>query len=312
MAKSPLTELTPREREVLQQIAEGRTNAEIAYDLGIRFDTARWHVSEVLSKLGVASREEAAAVFRAEQRKHSLHRRLFAGIPALLAIGTTSAAVFVAIALFVSFAMDDGETGEEPQLLVAYSEHDFYTAPVEAILFGQDPAPLRVINAQTRDEMEFGPPSHYLAVRWEPGAKRLFAIAVELDEGTNYRFVPMLLEFPGGAVQRLEFEQTHGPPSRYDIASWSPDGSLMILRWGTHLLLCEPDGQLIRELDPGPGAGAPRWVPVWSSNSEHFGAPFGNQTIVFDRSGTRVSHSNRAKAGLPSGPVMSNSLSSIR
>ncbi len=285
MADSPLTRLTPREREVLEHLAQGRTNAEIAYDLGIRFDTARWHVSEVLSKLGVATREEAAAVFRSEKRKQSLPRRAFAGIPALLAIGTTSAVVVVGIALFVSFAMDDGDPDEVLQPLVAYAEHD------ERNLLGldQDPAPLRVINAHTHHETEIGSPAHYLAVQWAPGAERLFALVVERAPPPVVRtYVPMLIEFPGGAAQRLDFEQTHGPPTRNDMAWWSPDGSRMVLRWSDYLLLCGPDGQLIRELDPGPGAGAPPGPAVWSPDGERIAARFGDVAVIFDRSGSQV------------------------
>ena len=53
--------LTPREQDVLSLIREGLTNEQIAARLGITFETAKHHVSEILSKLGVETREEAAA-----------------------------------------------------------------------------------------------------------------------------------------------------------------------------------------------------------------------------------------------------------
>jgi DNA-binding CsgD family transcriptional regulator len=53
--------LTPREWEVLALVREGLTNEGIAGRLGISESGARYHVSEILSKLGVGSREEAAA-----------------------------------------------------------------------------------------------------------------------------------------------------------------------------------------------------------------------------------------------------------
>src|SRR5688572_9757894 len=53
--------LTPREWEVLSLLREGLTNEQIALRLNITFDTAKFHVSEILSKLGVESRQEAAA-----------------------------------------------------------------------------------------------------------------------------------------------------------------------------------------------------------------------------------------------------------
>ena len=52
--------LTPREWEVLALIRESLSNPEIAGRLGIGREGVKYHVSEILSKLGVASREEAA------------------------------------------------------------------------------------------------------------------------------------------------------------------------------------------------------------------------------------------------------------
>jgi DNA-binding CsgD family transcriptional regulator/tetratricopeptide (TPR) repeat protein len=54
--------LTPREREVLVLLADGRTNREIGEALFMSESTAGVHVSRILGKLGVASRTEAAAV----------------------------------------------------------------------------------------------------------------------------------------------------------------------------------------------------------------------------------------------------------
>ncbi len=53
--------LTPREQEVLTLLREGLSNEQIAHRLGISRFGAKYHVSEILSKLGVSSREEAAA-----------------------------------------------------------------------------------------------------------------------------------------------------------------------------------------------------------------------------------------------------------
>jgi DNA-binding NarL/FixJ family response regulator len=54
-------DLTPREHEVLMLIAEGATNKEIAAKLVVSENTARNHVSHILSKLGFSRRSEAAA-----------------------------------------------------------------------------------------------------------------------------------------------------------------------------------------------------------------------------------------------------------
>src|SRR5262245_27706725 len=52
--------LTPRQYEVLELVREGLTNPQIAERLGISPDGAKWHVKEILWKLDVPSREEAA------------------------------------------------------------------------------------------------------------------------------------------------------------------------------------------------------------------------------------------------------------
>ncbi len=58
----PVAGLTDRERQVLRLVAEGRSNREIASALFISPKTASVHVSNILAKLGAASRTEAAAI----------------------------------------------------------------------------------------------------------------------------------------------------------------------------------------------------------------------------------------------------------
>ena len=56
----PATTLTGREREVLAGVARGLSNRAIGDELGITERTARTHVSNILAKLGLASRTQAA------------------------------------------------------------------------------------------------------------------------------------------------------------------------------------------------------------------------------------------------------------
>ena len=57
--RMPSVELTPRESEVLTCITQGRSNREIAEELGIAEKTVRIHVSAVLDKMGARDRTQA-------------------------------------------------------------------------------------------------------------------------------------------------------------------------------------------------------------------------------------------------------------
>ena len=59
--------LTPREWEVLALLRRGLSNREIADEMGISLAGAKFHVSEIISKLGVSSRDEAVGWDEARQ-----------------------------------------------------------------------------------------------------------------------------------------------------------------------------------------------------------------------------------------------------
>jgi DNA-binding CsgD family transcriptional regulator len=56
----PVT-LTPRETEVLRQVAGGQTNKSIALKLGISEHTVKFHLGSAMTKLAASSRAEAVA-----------------------------------------------------------------------------------------------------------------------------------------------------------------------------------------------------------------------------------------------------------
>ena len=66
-AEAALSQLTARERDVLACLARGMSNRAIAEALGMAERTARTHVSNILSKLGLTSRTQAA-LFAVEHR----------------------------------------------------------------------------------------------------------------------------------------------------------------------------------------------------------------------------------------------------
>jgi len=57
--RTPNSDLSPREREVLSLMAHGKSNKEIASDLGITEATVKCHVSVILLRLGVTDRTQA-------------------------------------------------------------------------------------------------------------------------------------------------------------------------------------------------------------------------------------------------------------
>lgn len=69
--EDPLRVLTGQERKVLDLIAQGCTNRQIADDLGLAEKTVKNYVSNMLAKLGLHSRTEAATMaVRLEERRH--------------------------------------------------------------------------------------------------------------------------------------------------------------------------------------------------------------------------------------------------
>jgi DNA-binding CsgD family transcriptional regulator len=113
--------LSERQREVLALIAKGHTNSEIAEQLGISLDGVKWHVREILSRLGVESREEAAVVWRERQSVANRVRRKFGGLPSVLtmkaAVGAVALAAVVGAVILVVASQGGGpapQSGGEP------------------------------------------------------------------------------------------------------------------------------------------------------------------------------------------------------
>jgi DNA-binding NarL/FixJ family response regulator len=66
-AAAALDQLTERETDVLRLLAQGQSNQEIARNLNISMTTVRSHVSNILMKLGVSNRTQAALIARERQ-----------------------------------------------------------------------------------------------------------------------------------------------------------------------------------------------------------------------------------------------------
>ena len=62
-ANDPFDALTAREQELLASLSEGRTNIQIAGDLGISLNTVKFHLKNLYSKLNVKNRSQAVSCF---------------------------------------------------------------------------------------------------------------------------------------------------------------------------------------------------------------------------------------------------------
>ena len=89
---------TERQRQVLDLLARGKTNAEIAEILSVSLSGAKWHVSEVISKLAVQSREEAADYWRERNSVSARSNRALQAITGLLTLKTVGGGILAAVA----------------------------------------------------------------------------------------------------------------------------------------------------------------------------------------------------------------------
>lgn len=104
------TQVTPRQREVLDLLVKGYTNQQIAQKLGISLEGAKWHVREILEVTGASSREEAAEMWRAE---NGLPRRLWRMTWSAGAIAAAAAGIAVVIAGVVLVLSNRGDSDKE-------------------------------------------------------------------------------------------------------------------------------------------------------------------------------------------------------
>lgn len=93
-----LETLTPRQVEVLKRIAQQKTNFQIADELGIGYESVKTHVSDLLGRLGVDSREEAAALWRSKPGPSNAWRRVPIGLAVLSPLKVASVAVLTLLA----------------------------------------------------------------------------------------------------------------------------------------------------------------------------------------------------------------------
>ncbi len=109
---------TARQKQVLELIERGRSNTEIAEELGLSLAGAKWHVSEILSKLQADQREEAAEYWRRYNGLAPRFERIFRGIAtggsALKWAGGSAAVLAAGAAAVAIVAIAINQSSDEP------------------------------------------------------------------------------------------------------------------------------------------------------------------------------------------------------
>ncbi len=251
--------LTPREWEVLDELRGGKSNPEIASSLGISRNEAKYHVSEILGKLGVANRFEAAAWQRPTPmpwwRTASAAFLAWPFRPLLSwpfnnlwwGAGTKAAATVAVVATVAAFAIPEGfglfVTDPEIGPIPDYSDFSYVTADGR----------VRLTDNPARDA----------GGAWSPDCSRIsFASDREGSIGRNGDIYTMNAE--GTDLVNLTKS-----PRNDSQPTWSPDGERIAFasahQGNTDIYLINADGAGQANLTQMPGLNL---TPAWSPSGE--------------------------------------------
>jgi DNA-binding CsgD family transcriptional regulator len=144
-----------RQRQVLDLLVEGKTNAQIAQRLGISADGVKWHVSELLTETGFEDRRALALWWRegrGEERRPALALLQSWRIAYLAPL-----AAVIVLALVAALLLGDGseDTGQEPSVAADIGQTDAAEALLETIEPPDDCAPPEQLDLRlvTPDEL---------------------------------------------------------------------------------------------------------------------------------------------------------------
>ncbi|MEO8457679.1 MAG: LuxR C-terminal-related transcriptional regulator [Chloroflexota bacterium] len=135
--------LTARENEVLDLVRVGLTNEEIAQRLAISPDTVKFHVSQILSKLGVSTREEATAL-KFDEGKAWRDRLAAWSIALKLALAATAMALLASVAVLAWAVTATGSDETKPLVLATSTTTPTATAKPEPTPTHLPPGPTDV------------------------------------------------------------------------------------------------------------------------------------------------------------------------
>lgn len=127
-----------RQEEVLRLIARGKTNPQIADELGLSLEGAKHHVREIMSKLDVHNREAAAEYWRWRQGLRRRLRRALGAIPSLALVrfgaGAPAVAVVAGVMVF-TIALATGDNDAEDSYSGYFVEYTHEDSDVSSITY---------------------------------------------------------------------------------------------------------------------------------------------------------------------------------
>ena len=276
--------LTPREQEVLALIREGLTNEQIGVRLGISDHGAKYHVAEILSKLGVSSRQEAARWPPVQPVAPSLALLL---IRRTLSVLTAVAVGLIALAAGV-FLMDgraerdpvvaQSSTPEANATPIAYQIAEAAACPMELVWKNETPEDwggeyyVRYPDGRSVNITKSTPSSEHFAA-FSPDCSRIVF-------GSNRYgpFVVFTVDPDGRDLRQVSFPPKGGCCGGDQEPKWSPDGKYISFesshRDGVQkVYVMRPDGSGLYEVAEGFKA---QWTTdgrIEYTGISHFGEP---------------------------------------
>lgn len=254
--------LTPRQREVWELLRQGLTNEEIAVRLGISPDGVKYHVGDILRRLDVPNRYEAALWEPASDRRGLLRALLplpFLGklklnTLAYAAGGAVIAATLAGVAL-LTWAVVSTNSGTVPEI----ASDD----PPDALTYVQDGAiwqadgtgdPQRLFDVSACGE-------NFPQVEWSPRGDRLSCGTRQPDGSLGF----VIWDANG----RLVAEKKLGALANVFVQSWSPSGVALMYLVGDRLTVVDDDGELMAQVsgvELRSGAQTDLSDPLWSED----------------------------------------------
>ena len=285
-------ELSGRQQEVLGLMAEGRTNYEIAEALDLSLEGAKYHVSEILGKLGVDSREEAIAWWRGHRPvRERLPQRMRFLWPALGWVGGVAAvgvAGLVVLGLALHFVGTSQESLDSGPAAVWVAVANLGSV--------DSPGHLTLMLPGTQTPAKVLAKGNFYGVAWSPDGQTLAVFPYLPTNGPSL----LLYSRATWTAKTIPLPSTPSEPPQ-----WSPDGKHLAIVSDSVLFLTADGGKVAETaaLNPaanGYGSGQPiaRLPSGWSPDGTLFVTAINSGIQVSDLTGRVVDLDPRG-AGVP-------------